>query len=404
MVGVMNGIRVVEVAAWTYVPVAGALMTEWGADVLKIEHPEVGDPQRGLVTSGLVPAGGVSHMFELPNRGKRSVALDLKTEEGQELLMKLVATADVFLTNFRPSGRKKLRIDVDDVRAVNPNIIYARGSAAGQQGPEAERGGYDLTSFWARTGIASNVSPDSLGFPVTMPGPAFGDVLGGLALAGAVSTALFHRERTGEAIEVDGSLLATGAWAMGGTIAGAHAFNQKVYPKHTPDRAPNPLVNSYRTADDRYVTLVMLESDRFWPELTTALGVPELITDERFDTHAKRGKNHVEAIAELSAAFGKKTYAEWEPILEKLNGAWAKVQHPIEVVEDPQIVANGYIADLEDYNGTPFKLVSSPVQFDNAPGETRRSPEHGEHTDEVLGEIGLSMEEIIEMKVSGAIL
>ena len=404
MVGVMNGIRVVEVAAWTYVPVAGALMTEWGADVLKIEHPEVGDPQRGLVTSGLVPAGGVSHMFELPNRGKRSVALDLKTEEGHELLMKLVATADVFLTKCRPSGRKKLRIDVDDVRAVNPNIIYARGSAAGQQGPEAERGGYDLTSFWARTGIASNVSPDSLGFPVTMPGPAFGDVLGGLALAGAVSTALFHRERTGEAIEVDGSLLATGAWAMGGTIAGAHAFNQTVYPKHTPDRAPNPLVNSYRTADDRHVTLVMLESDRFWPELTTALGVPELITDERFDTHAKRGKNHVEAIAELSAAFGKKTYAEWEPILEKLNGAWAKVQHPIEVVEDPQIVANGYIADLEDHNGTPFKLISSPVQFDNAPGETRRSPEHGEHTDEVLGEIGLSMEEIIEMKVSGAIL
>ena len=136
----MSGIRVVEVAAWTYVPVAGALMTEWGADVLKIEHPEVGDPQRGLVSSGLIPAGGVAHMFELPNRGKRSVALDLKSEEGHELLMKLVATADVFLTNFRPSARKKLKIDVDDIRAVNPNIIYARGSAVGQEGPEAERG------------------------------------------------------------------------------------------------------------------------------------------------------------------------------------------------------------------------------------------------------------------------
>ncbi|RHW28964.1 CoA transferase [Nocardioides immobilis] len=400
----MSGIRVVEVAAWTYVPVAGALMTEWGADVLKIEHPEVGDPQRGLVTSGLIPAGGVAHMFELPNRGKRSVALDLKSEEGHELLMKLIATADVFLTNFRPSARKKLRIDVEDVRAVNPSIIYARGSAAGQEGPDAERGGYDLTSFWARTGISSNVSPDSLGYPVTMPGPAFGDVLGGLALAGAVSTALFHRERTGEAVEVDGSLLATGAWAMGGTIAGAYAFNQKVYPKSTPDRAPNPLVNTYRTADDRFVTLVMLESDRFWPELTTALGVPELITDERFDSHAKRGKNNVEACAALAAAFAEKTYTEWEPILETLNGAWAKVQHPLEVVDDQQVIANHYIADLSDASGTPFKLVSAPVQFNGAPGETRRSPEHGEHTDEVLEEIGLSMEQIIDLKVSGAIL
>lgn len=379
-------------------------MTEWGADVLKIEHPEIGDPQRGLVTSGLIPAGGVAHMFELPNRGKRSVALDLKSEEGHALLMKLVSTADVFLTNFRPSARKKLRIDVDDVRAHNPDIIYARGSAAGQEGPEAERGGYDLTSFWARTGIASNVSPDSLGYPVTMPGPAFGDVLGGLALAGAVSTALFHRERTGEALTVDGSLLATGAWAMGGTIAGAYAFNQKVYPKYTPDRAPNPLVNTYRTADDRFVTLVMLESDRFWPELVTALGVPELITDERFDSHAKRAQNHVEACAALAEAFATKTFTEWEPILETLNGAWAKVQHPLEVVDDPQVVANNYIADLEDYKGTPFKLVAAPVQFNEAPGETRRSPEHGEHTDEVLQEVGYSMEEIIELKVSGAIL
>ncbi|WP_017934920.1 CaiB/BaiF CoA transferase family protein [Nocardioides sp. Iso805N] len=404
MVGVMDGIRVVEVAAWTYVPVAGAILTEWGADVLKIEHPEVGDPQRGLVSSGLVPAGGVSHMFELPNRGKRSVALDLKSPEGHELLMKLVESADVFLTNFRPSARAKLKIDVDDIRARNSKIVYVRGSAAGQRGPEAERGGYDLTSFWARSGIASNVSPDSLGFPVTMPGPAFGDTLGGLALAGAISTALFHRERTGESIVVDGSLLATGAWAMGGTIAGAYAFNQTSYPKHTPDRAPNPLVNSYPTADGRFVTLVMLESDRFWPELVTALGVPGLIDDERFDSHAKRGQNNVACIAALSEAFRAKTMEEWEPILATLNGAWAKVQHPIEVVDDPQVVANDYIADLKDANGTPFKLVSAPIQFNEQPGDVRRAPEHGEHTDEVLGEIGLSMEEIIDLKVSGAVL
>ena len=145
MKGIMQGIKVVEVAAWTYVPIAGTVLAEWGADVLKIEHPEVGDPQRGLVNSGLVPTGpgGVNHMIELPNRGKRSVALNLKTEEGHDLLLKLAAEADVFLTNFRPQARAKLKIDVDDIRAVNPEIIYVRGSALGQRGPEAERPGYD---------------------------------------------------------------------------------------------------------------------------------------------------------------------------------------------------------------------------------------------------------------------
>ena len=143
MTQVMEGVRVVEVASWTYVPVAGAVLAEWGADVIKIEHPESGDPQRGLITSGLVPAGpgGINHMMELPNRGKRSVGLDLRSEEGHELLLRMAARADVFLTNFRPQARKKLRIDVDDVRAVNPNVIYVRGSGHGQRGPESEQGG-----------------------------------------------------------------------------------------------------------------------------------------------------------------------------------------------------------------------------------------------------------------------
>jgi len=400
----MSGIRVVEVAAWTYVPVAGSILAEWGADVLKVEHPELGDPMRGLVSSGLVPADGVAHMFEMSNAGKRSVALDLKSPEGHELLMKMVETADVFLTNMRPSARKKLGIDVEHIQARNPKAIYVRGSASGQKGPESERGGYDLTSFWARSGIADNVSPDILGFPVTMPGPAYGDVTGGLALAGAISTALFHRERTGEAVVVDGSLLATGAWAMGGTIAGAYAYNQVSYPKHTPDRAPNPLVNSYGTADGRFLTFVMLESDRFWPEFVRTIGAPELADDERFNTHAKRTQNNVEACAALADAIKKKTLAEWEEILKDFDGAWAKVQHPIEVVSDPQVVANDYIADLKDWKGTPFKLVSVPVQFNEEPGDVSRAPQHGEHTDEVMQEVGYSMEEIIELKISGAIL
>ncbi|WP_395108068.1 CaiB/BaiF CoA transferase family protein [Actinomadura sp. SCN-SB] len=400
----MSGVRVVEVAAWTFVPSAGAILTEWGADVLKIEHPETGDPQRGLVTSGLIPDGSVNHMFELPNRGKRSVGLDLKSEQGRELLMKLVASADVFLTNLRPGARRRLGIDVEDVRAHNEMIIYVRGSAAGQHGPEADRGGYDQTHFWGRSGAADTVSPAQLDFTLTMPGPGFGDVIGGLALAGAISSALFHRERTGEAITVDTSLLALGAWAMGPTIAGAHAYQIKEYPKHTPADAPNPLVNSYRTADGRSISLVMLESDRFWPELATAVGRPELIDDPRFLSHADRMKNNIACCAELAAAFATRSLEEWMRALKDLSGTWTPVRRPIEVPDDPQVTANGYIADLEDADGIPFKLVSAPVQFGERPGDVRRAPRHGEHTDEVLQELGLSMDEIIELKVGGAVL
>ncbi len=404
MTSVMSGVRVVEVAAWTFVPSAGAILTEWGADVLKIEHPETGDPQRGLVTSGLIPAGGVNHMFELPNRGKRSVGLDLKSEQGRELLMKLVASADVFLTNLRPDARRRLRIDVEDVRTHNDKIIYVRGSAAGQRGPEADRGGYDQTHFWGRSGAADNASPTELGYTVSMPGPGFGDVIGGLALAGAVSSALFHRERTGEALTVDVSLLALGAWAMGPTIAGAHAHQIQEYPKHTASNAPNPLVNSYRTADGRSISLVMLESDRFWPELVTAIGRPELVDDPRFASHADRIENNVACCAELAAAFAARSLEEWKQALKDLSGTWTPVRRPIEVLDDPQVMANGYVADLEDAGGNPFKLVSAPVQFGERQGEVRRAPLHGEHTDEVLQEIGLSMDEIIELKVSGAVL
>jgi crotonobetainyl-CoA:carnitine CoA-transferase CaiB-like acyl-CoA transferase len=400
----MNGIRVLEVASWTYVPVAGGILAEWGADVIKVEHPETGDPQRGLVTSGLVPLGGVAHMVELPNRGKRSVGLDIKSEEGRDLLLRLAAQSDVFLTNFLPNQRAKLRIDVDDIRAVNPKIIYARGSAHGQHGPEANEGGYDNSTFWARSGAADTVSPDELGYPVPQPGAAFGDVLGGLTIAGGISAALLHRERTGEALTVDGSLLSMGAWAMGASIAASAAFGIERIPRYKPADAPNSLVNSYATKDGRFVSLVMLQSDRFWPELVTALGRPDLIEDERFVDHAARMKNNKEATAELAALFASKTFDEVTEVLSAGRGPWAPVQRPIDVLSDPQVVANGYLQDLKDANGNAFQLVPAPLRFNDEPGETRRAPGHGEHTDEVLGELGLEMDRILELKVSGAVL
>src|SRR5579875_919775 len=386
----MRGIRVLEVASWTYVPVAGAVLAEWGADVIKVEHPETGDPQRGLVTSGLVPHGSVAHMVELPNRGKRSIGLDMKSPAGHDLLLRLAATADVFLTNFLPNQRKKLHIDVEDIRAVNPVIVFASGSAHGPLGPDANTGGYDNSTFWARAGAADTATPDELGYPVSQPGAAFGDVTGGLTLAGGIAAALLHRERTGEALTVDGSLLSQGAWSLGATLAASGAFGVARAPRYKPADAPNAMVNSYRTADGRFVFLVMLQTDRFWPKLVTAFGKPELINDPRF--------------ADLAARMAARPYDEVAELLNSTGGAWAPVQRPIDVLSDPQVVANGYVKELKDANGNPFKLVPAPLQFNGESGTPTRAPRHGEHTDEVLCELGLDMDTIIELKISGAIL
>ena len=184
---VMNGIRVLEVAAWTFVPAAGAVMADWGADVIKVEHPEMGDPQRGLISSGLIPGGpgAVNYIMEQPNRGKRSIGLDISTPAGLEVLYEIAKTSDVFLTSFLPQTRQKLKIDVEHIRAVNPNIVYVRGSGQGPLGPDREQGGLDGASYWARGGIANALTPAGMEWPVA-PRPALGDLPGGMTIAGAM--------------------------------------------------------------------------------------------------------------------------------------------------------------------------------------------------------------------------
>ncbi len=404
--GIMDGIRVVEVASWTYVPVAGAVLAEWGADVIKIEHPESGDPQRGLAAMGLVPTGpgGIAHMMELPNRGKRSVGIDMRTPEGRELLLKLCATADVFLTNFRPQARRKLGIDVEDVRAVNPKIIYVRGSGQGQRGPDAERGGYDGCTFWGRGGPADIISDPDVGYPIAQPGPAFGDVIGGLTIAGGISAALYHRERTGEPSIVDNSLLGTAMWATAASSMAAGLFGMTRMPARDRTETPNPIVGMYKTSDGRFLSLVMLESDRYWGDLVGLLGAPELEHDPRFIDAAARRENAAVCVGILDDLFAKKTFEEWKTILEAAKGVWAPVQNAAELLVDPQAIANGYVREVEAKSGTMFKMIASPIQFDETPPDLTRGPDHGEHTDEVLGELGLDMDELLELKIKGAIL
>ncbi len=403
----MRGFRVVEVASWTYVPVAGAILAEWGADVIKLEHPETGDPQRGLAAMGLAPAGpgGVDYMMELANRGKRSVGVDLQTEEGRNILLKLVSTADVFLTNFRPQARRKLRIDVSDLRAINPDVVYVRGSGLGQRGPEAERGGMDGAAFWSRGGAADVASNhDDGSYPVGLPGLAFGDLTGGMAIAGGISAALLHRQRTGEPLVVDSSLLAAGMWSTGASSLMAGLFGFSHMPPRSRTQIPNPLVNTYKTSDNRFINLVMLQSDRYWADLVTKFGRPELATDPRFVDAVARARNSEECVNVLDEIFVGRTFVEWNELLRSIEGVWAPIQTPLELLEDPQAIANGYVCEVEAASGTAFRMVPSPLQFDEELPQLTRAPNHGEHTDEVLQELGLQMDEILDLKMMGAVL
>src|SRR4051794_17119140 len=289
---VLAGVRVVEVATWTFVPAAGAVLADWGADVIKVEHPVTGDPQRGLMTSGLMGgSGGIPNfMMEQPNRGKRSIGIDIRSEDGLTLLYKLVESADVFLTSFLPAARASMKIDVEDLRKVNPNIIYVRGSGNGQRGPESERGGYDGATYFARGGHALSLTPDNLDYPIG-PRAAYGDLPGGMTIAGGIAAALFRREKHGIASVVDVSLLSCSMWTLQPDIVASKVFGFPKLPTGTRAQNFNPMVNSYKTSDGRFIQVTMLEADKYWPDFCTHLGHPELVDDPRFVDAAARFEN-----------------------------------------------------------------------------------------------------------------
>jgi crotonobetainyl-CoA:carnitine CoA-transferase CaiB-like acyl-CoA transferase len=401
----LSGVRVLEVAAWTFVPAAGAVLADWGADVIKVEHPETGDPQRGLVSMGLIPGGpdAVNYIMEQPNRGKRSIGIDISTDAGLDILYKLAETSDVFLTSFLPAVRQRLKIDVEHIRAVNPTIVYARGSGQGPLGEDRERPGYDGSVYWGRGGVAHALTPADSKFPIGGRA-AFGDLAGGMSIAGGIAAGLFQRATTGEAPVVDVSLLGLAMWQLSPDIVASGLYGGDPMPKFGRSASPNPLVGSYRTSDDRFITLMMLQSDRYWPEFCTCVGRPDLITDERFVDGGARFANREECVRTIDELFASKTYEEWKTILANLSGAWAPVQMASELVDDPMVVANGYLARVDRDDGQSYDLVANPVQMDETADQLRAAPGHGEHTDEILLELGMDWDAIIAGKEAGAVL
>ncbi len=401
MSGVLEGIKVVEVSMWAYVPSAGAVLAEWGADVVKVEGPE-GDPIRQLVVGG-VRSEGPAYTWEVWNRNKSGIALDLTQPEAQEILHELVARADVFLTSILPGTRPKLGIDADTIRARNPSIVYAAGTGAGPLGPEAGKGGYDSISFWSRGGVSAGVTPEGQD-PIPMPSGAFGDSLSGIALAAGIAAALVRRSRTGEGCVVEGALLGTAMWAMQMAIVGAHQAGIPEMPKSTRQTAFNPLVNNYPTSDGRWVALCMLQPDVYWEGLCRAIGREDLVTDPRFSTAEARAQNVRDCVAELDKTFLAHPLEHWRQVLSTQRGQWDVVQRAGDLVEDPQAQANGFVQTVTYEGGHVLPLVSTPVLFDRQAPRLSPAPELSADADAILASLGWDEERIIEAKVRGAVV
>jgi crotonobetainyl-CoA:carnitine CoA-transferase CaiB-like acyl-CoA transferase len=392
----MEGVRVVEVGMWVAGPAAAGILGDWGADVVKIEPPD-GDPFRAVLAMADLE---VNPPFELDNRNKRSVALNLATEEGRALAADLVDRADVFVTNARPGALARAGLDHETVSARNPRLVYAHINGYGLAGDEKDRAAYDVGAFWSRAGVAASLTPDGQPLPYQRGG--MGDHMAGLAGAGAVSAALFARERTGQGQLVSVSLLRIGLYMVGWDINMALRMGVPTTPISVA-QPPNPLISAYEAADGRF-WMLGLQGDRHWPDVVRAVDRPEWLDDDRYSTLKGRFANSAELVIELNAIFATKPLAEWGEIFDREDVWWAPVHQPHETVDDPVVRAAGGFVSVPLDGGDPVEMVASPVDFLGTPWAPRAmSPEFAQHTEEVLLELGHDWDRIIELKELGAI-
>jgi crotonobetainyl-CoA:carnitine CoA-transferase CaiB-like acyl-CoA transferase len=394
----LSGIKILEFAEHGFVPSAAAVLADWGADVVKIERPE-GDPMRQIIRQGLVPdVDGYDYLFQLVNRNKRGVSIDVLDPAGREVLERLVRWADVYITNQLPRVRRKLRTDPEHLFALNPRLVFARGHGQGQRGEGAELGGFDAVSFWSRGGVAHMLTdPDS--DKLASPRPALGDVPTGMFLAGGVCAALVHAQHTGSGVLVDTSLLNGANWTLSPDLAYASMTGTEPPRRASSPGDRSPLGWTYRTGDRRWLMLMMLDEGRYWVPTCRALGLTDLI--DPYTDPAVRQAAWPEICGRLADVIGE---LEREDLAERLGREgciFSFVASPAEVVADPAVVENGYL--MEHPTHPPLRLAAAPAQFDDELPRIRRpGPDHGEHTREVLRELGYASEEVDALIASHA--
>ncbi len=392
MGGPLDGTRVVEFGGWVVGPSTTAILADWGAEVVKIEPPG-GDPNRAWVT-------GANPTFELDNRGKRSIMLDLGTDGGRDVVLRLLGRADVFVTNVRQPALASFGLDYETLAGRFPRLVYALITGYGRTGPERDRAAYDSGAFWARAGVLRAMTAPGAELPIS-PGGS-GDHVTSVTTVAGIAAALVARERTGRGQLVSSSLLRAGIFTVGSDVNRALRLGE-AYPVRPRTQAPNPLFNSYRCRDGEHLFLLGLQPDRHWEPMARALGRPELLEDPRFATSADRAEHAWALIEAMSEAFASADRADWGAVLDAHGVWWSPVQSPEDLPRDEQAVASGAFVEGPTADG-PKAMVSSPVDFsDTSWSVTRRAPETGEHTEELLLELGFDWDDITALRDRGAL-
>ncbi|MBI4334573.1 MAG: CoA transferase [Chloroflexi bacterium] len=400
MSGPLDGIRVIECAIWIQGPTTGFMLGDLGADVIKIE-PLEGDPARGHTKIGNLDISGRNYSFEFANRNKRSVALNLKSEKGREIIYRLIDRADVFLHNLRLDVPERLGLDYRALSRRNPRLVYAQSSAWGPEGPDRGKAAFEVTAM-ARAGWHYYAGgPD---MPPLWFISGLGDQLGGTYTVIAVLAALWERQRTGTGQMVDVSLLGS-LIAGAGCAISTKLLNDVVFPRRDRSNVPNALYNMYKCADGEYIYLAMIQSDRYWHDFCKVMGICHLESDPRFASLEARRQHRVELISILDGAFAARPRAQWLKLLEEGGDfIYGSVQTVPEVVEDPQVLANEYITQYDHPGYGPSRTIGFPYKFSKTQASIRRAPpELGQHTEEVLQEIGYTWDDISRFKDDGVI-
>ncbi|GAA5232963.1 CaiB/BaiF CoA-transferase family protein [Verticiella sediminum] len=381
--------RVVEFAHWMAGPLAGGLLADWGADVIKVEPPG-GEPMRTIFSRMGAQAGTPNAAFTLANRGKRSLVLDVKTDIGLAALGRLLAGADVLLTNLRPDALQRLGLGAVQIRERYPRLVYCTVSAYGWGGPDQDRPGYDIAAFYGRTGVAHETTTAGTPPPALLQG--IGDAFTAMTAATGILAALMERHQTGQGRFVEASLMRTGMWALGSEL-GQKALGGNPKPPRPREQSRTPMYNSYRTADDRWFFLVGVEARRHLPAVLRAIGREDLIDDERFKDGRGIGTHAAELIALFDQAFNSQPLAYWAEQLDRHEVWWAPIQIPEEVLCDEQARAIGAWTEVEGHLS-----VDAPVRFDFLPRrKVSPAPHAGEHTEQVLADYGFSADEVRQL-------